>query len=215
MSGTRKPPPISTSSPREMITSRPVRQRRQHQQGRGGIVVDDHRGLGAGQRGDQRLGVHGARSARARGEVVLRDSCSRRRCRQIRARAAGDSGARPRLVCMTTPVALITGRSEPCDACASRARGVGLDRRRQVRGTASRPTQPWRRTSAASRRASLVAAAPKAARGRHRLPLSTGRSTADRAARPSRPDRIRTHPHRSASVRTVRPVRTCRIWRAV
>ena len=96
-SGTRNPPPISTSSPREITTSRPGASARQDQHGRGGVVVDDDRGLGAGDRGEQRLGVHRARAARARREVVFeigvaardRGDALDRRVRQRRAAEVG------------------------------------------------------------------------------------------------------------------------------
>ena len=64
-SGMRKPPPISTSWPREMIAWRPCAERRQDQQQRGGVVVGDQRVLGAGQPpqqiADQRDGASRAR----------------------------------------------------------------------------------------------------------------------------------------------------------
>ena len=62
-SGTRKPPPISTSSPRETIDFASCRERREHQQRGGGVVVDDDRRFGAGQAAQQRLGMDVAAAA--------------------------------------------------------------------------------------------------------------------------------------------------------
>ena len=47
------------------------RQAREDQHDRGGVVVDDQRGFGAGDRRDQRFGVNGPRAARALVEVVF------------------------------------------------------------------------------------------------------------------------------------------------
>ena len=47
------------------------RQAGEDQHDRGGVVVDDQRGFGAGDRRDQRFGVHGPRSARTLLEVVF------------------------------------------------------------------------------------------------------------------------------------------------
>ena len=86
-SGTRKPPPISTSSPRETITSRPRRERGQHEHRRRRVVVDDDRGLGAGEAAEQRLGVGVARAAPARRRGRIRGSCSPRPTSAMRATA--------------------------------------------------------------------------------------------------------------------------------
>ena len=71
-SGIRKPPPISTSWPRETTTpaARPGQRRRGEQDG-GGAVVDGDRRLGAGQLAQQRLDVGVAAS---RGSPVARSS---------------------------------------------------------------------------------------------------------------------------------------------
>ena len=79
-----------------------ARRVRQHQQRRRGVVVHDHRGLGAGQRRQQRFGVHGPRAARAPGEVVLEVRVAAggvAQCARLRPAAAArdrDSCARPR-----------------------------------------------------------------------------------------------------------------------
>ena len=54
MSGTRNAPPISISSPRETIDLLAKGERVEHQHHGGGVVVDDRRGLGAGQVAQQR-----------------------------------------------------------------------------------------------------------------------------------------------------------------
>ncbi len=58
-------PPISISSPRETITSLRARQRVEHQQHRGGVVVHHRGGLGAGEFARAAL-RHGCRGRRAR-----------------------------------------------------------------------------------------------------------------------------------------------------
>ncbi len=69
MSGMRNAPPISISSPRETIASRPLRQRVEHEQHRGGVVVDDRRVLGAGELAQQRAHMIVALAALAGVEV--------------------------------------------------------------------------------------------------------------------------------------------------
>ena len=65
MSGTRKLPPISISSPRDTIASRPVGERVEREHERRRAVVDDERVFGAGELAEQRRAVHIARSALA------------------------------------------------------------------------------------------------------------------------------------------------------
>ena len=64
MSGRRNAPPISISSPRETMASLAGAERVQHQQHRGGVVVDDRRGLGAGQLAQTRPRTWSSRSPR-------------------------------------------------------------------------------------------------------------------------------------------------------
>ena len=64
MSGMRNAPPISISSPRETIASRPRASVLRHEQHGGGVVVDDGRVLGAGQFAQQRR-ARGRRARRA------------------------------------------------------------------------------------------------------------------------------------------------------
>ena len=164
----RKPPPISTSSPRETMTSRPAGERREHEQRRRRVVVDDDRRFGAGQAAEQRLGVHVAPPARAAAQVVFE--------RRVASRDLGDatrwptptSGARPRFVWMMTPVALMTGCSDGRNSVsravtrpsASIARD---DRRLRPKVPASPPAMADRASAAAARRASTVASAPNRA----------------------------------------------------
>ena len=136
-SGTRKPPPISTSSPRETIDLASARERGEHQQRRGGVVVDDHRGLGAGQPAEQRSAWTSRAAARPAREVVFEVACSRRRARAMRSTAAA-AAARGRDSCgRSTPVALITRRSDGADA----ARRAGRRRRASIGGSPRRPAR--------------------------------------------------------------------------
>ena len=76
-SGTRKPPPISTSSPRETITSRPAASAESISSVGGGVVVDDDGRLGAGELGRAavRRGRRGGRGAAV--EVVFESAYPR------------------------------------------------------------------------------------------------------------------------------------------
>ena len=71
MSGMRNDPPISTSCPRETITSRPAARAVSIEQHGGGVVVHHHGRLGAGQAAEQRLDVVVAGAPLARLQVVL------------------------------------------------------------------------------------------------------------------------------------------------
>ena len=70
-SGTRKPPPISTNSPRDTATPRPRASAASSEQHRRGTVVDDERGFGTARSGQQRSGVVAARPPLAAAEVEL------------------------------------------------------------------------------------------------------------------------------------------------
>ena len=91
MSGMRKAPPISISSPRETGTCLPERQGVQHQQHGGGVVVDHGGGLGAGQLAQQagRCGRRARRGGRWRGRIPgwWRSAAPRRRPRRLPAAA--------------------------------------------------------------------------------------------------------------------------------
>ena len=101
MSGMRKPSPISISSPRETIDFAARRQFVQRQINGRGVVVDRD-GRAPQQPLEEHARVHVALAAPARAEIVFQVRIAADRL------AAGPSGARPRLVCSTTPVALIT-----------------------------------------------------------------------------------------------------------
>ncbi len=84
ISGMRKAPPISISSPRETIASRPLRQRVEHEQHGGGIVVDDGGVLGAGQLAQQAAHMIVALAALAAAEIEFeRDRVAHRRDRGL------------------------------------------------------------------------------------------------------------------------------------
>ena len=70
-SGIRNEPPISTSWPRETMTSRALAQGCEREQDRGRVVVDDVRGLGLEKRRQERGQQVGALAALARFEVQL------------------------------------------------------------------------------------------------------------------------------------------------
>ena len=97
MSGMRNAPPISISSPRETIASRPWASVLSTEQHRGGIVVDDGRVLGAGQLAEQVAHKVVALAAAAaveiefeRDRVAHRGDCSLdRRLREQRAAEIG------------------------------------------------------------------------------------------------------------------------------
>ena len=84
----RKPSPISISSPRETITSRPSASAREREQHRGRVVVHDERRLGAGQPAQDRGDVILPRAARAVAQVEL----------EVRVAARGLDDLRERLL---------------------------------------------------------------------------------------------------------------------
>ena len=115
ISGTRKPPPISTSSPRDTTTSRPRAERGERQQHRRGVVVHDQPRLGAARAREQRACVSVARPAPAGRQIELQVRVRAADGVRRRPSASAPTGARPRLVCSSTPVAFTTGRSRaPC-----------------------------------------------------------------------------------------------------
>ena len=108
-SGSRKPSPISISSPR-LTTHFPAGSQGDGRgQQRGGVVVDD---VYAARGGTARASA--ARAHPGRGGPVDRFQVEldvgRAAGGDHRVQRGSDSGARPRLVCTTTPVALMTGR---------------------------------------------------------------------------------------------------------
>ena len=155
MSGTRKLPPISISSPRETIDSLAVGERveREHQRRR--AVVDDERVFGAGQLAEQRRAVHVARAALAAARRRIRDCDAPAAVRAI----ASTRGARQRRA-PEVRVQHDAGRVE------DGAQG-GLRRARRAR-RGSIATQPlvvgrrrapsWRARSTAARTASMTSA---------------------------------------------------------
>ena len=137
-SGMRKLPPISTSSPRDTTHLASGGQRVQRQEHGGRVVVDDERGLGAGERaqvvGDERVAV----AAPAGGEVELEvDGAARGR--DDRRRSPPRRAARGRGWCAgRRPVALTT-RAEPRRGGAVEARGDRAPARTVVGGHGAPP----------------------------------------------------------------------------
>ena len=99
----------------------PLRERREREQHGRCVVVDDERGVGPGQAAEQvrRDDPAATRAPRARGRT--RGSSSPPPTSATRASAASASGARPRFVWTSTPVAFRTRRSDGRRACASSA----------------------------------------------------------------------------------------------
>ena len=145
ISGMRKPSPISISSPRETMTSPPAASSFSARKIGRGVVVDGDAGR-AGQPFQQmsRYGRRACRAGRPRGRIP--DSNSRRAAR------SEASGARPRLVWRTTPVALITRRSEGTSR-RSRLRSTSVG---TAVGSARRPLSKSARMRAMTSRTSLA-----------------------------------------------------------
>ena len=121
---------------------------RHHQQQRGRAVVDHGRGRRLAQ-GRQRLfHVAPAAAALARWRGPAPGSC-RRRPPGRRASIAAPSGARPRLVCSRTPVALITGRRRASASRSAAARTRATIAARSGTGAVARTASSSRRTRSA------------------------------------------------------------------
>ena len=110
-SGIRKPSPISTSSPRASTISRPAASAVAASTSAAAPLLTTCTASASGTAAAsaaERAAPAPARAGRWPGRARRR-WCRRRRA--PRPAAATDSGARPRLVCSSTPVALSTGRS--------------------------------------------------------------------------------------------------------
>ena len=141
-SASRNPSPISTISPRLTTHLAAGGERRRGQHQGGGAVVDRPALLGAGHRAPQRRdGAAAARRPPPGRQVELDVDVPGGRDRAPR-RAAADSGARPRLVCSTTPVALITGVQGGGRAGSAATRRVGDRGRGDARTAAPVPGAP-------------------------------------------------------------------------
>ena len=211
MSGTRKLPPISTSSPREMTASRPSQN------------VFSARTSAAAQLFTTSASSAPVSSVSSDVQCAWRDprrplatsySSVENPCATVRmASSAGPaSGARPRLVCSTTPVALITGRSVDRCRCSSAddmarthpasSAGAGTSARR-TRSTTERTTSATRSRGAPATRPrtpSSSSSEPTAGRARRRSAVtaswpSSRWSPSGRASRSSAPS----NPWRAAS----------------
>ena len=130
-SGMRKDPPISTSSPRETITSPPSARVFRASSTAAALLLTTY---GRDRCAAIRQPGHSfapavCETADRRGRRVCRARRYRDRIRDWNSRAAISaiccsaellaSGARPRLVCRITPVALMTGRKRMAKDCAS------------------------------------------------------------------------------------------------
>ena len=127
-SGSRKPAPISISSPRLTTTSPPAASAVVASTSAAAPLLTTSASSAAGQASQQCFAERRRRASsgcRWRGRVPRRRSRSRRSVRRPRPAA---SGARPRLVCTTTPVALSTGRNfvVVCAASAASTRVLHL-----------------------------------------------------------------------------------------
>ena len=175
----RKPSPISISSPRETIDLAAGREFVEREKDRRGVVVDRDPGR-ADQSLEQRAGVNVAFAALARSRGRIRGSSS------PAGWTSGPSGARPRLVCRTTPVALMTRRSDGRSKLGERAP-------RPAPRSAARRTRPASdfatRAAARARRISATtrACGSRARRGREALEnFVDRRQIAELAACPTR-----------------------------
>ena len=154
-SGSRKPSPISTISPRLTTTSRPPASAVVASTSAAAPLLTTSAASASGTAASRAAsGAAAPRAARARSPGRARRRRSRRRPRSP-STAAAESGARPRLVCTTTPVALSTGRSV---VARRRERGDAPRRRRCVGGEVARadpllgPADTARRTAPAADR---------------------------------------------------------------
>ena len=99
----------------------PARELVEHHHDRRRVVVHGQRRLGAGERADEALHMVVAAAARHGIGVVLQRGVAR--ATSLTALTASSaSGLRPRFVCTTMPVALITRRSDGCARASARAR---------------------------------------------------------------------------------------------
>ena len=180
MSGTRKLPPISTSSPREMIASRPS------------ASVLSARTSAAAQLFTTSASSAPVSSARRAAQCTCREprvpaSTSYSRFEnplatsRIASSATTASGARPRFVCRTTPVAFNTRRSERSSrrsSCCSMASSHA--------DSSAGASSGIRRASSTADRTASVTRLRGARPSRRRTPSSRSRvSTAGRARRGS------------------------------
>ena len=154
----RKPSPISINSPREIDRFPARRQFVENQKQRGGAVI--HRNRGTAQNRFQQLCRRGHRASLAdRSPDRIRDCCSRARV------GNAASGARPRFVCRTTPVALMTCRCEGFVHAASAASTASsIDMRRSCCRLSTHPA-PRRSPAALRRRPAHAAIGERRARG--------------------------------------------------
>jgi hypothetical protein len=107
-------------------------ERRERHQRRSGVVVDDHRGIRAGQLTEQPLGMDIAPAARALGDVVFEIGVTGGQARDARGRRTGEWGASK--IGMNDDAGGVDDRHERRRAVRLEPRGDGLlERRRDVR----------------------------------------------------------------------------------
>ena len=199
MSGIRKAPPISISSPRDTTTSRPRASDSSASRTAAALLLTTSEASAPDSRQSRRVHVLVARAARAsRGRRARGSSSGRRRRRAARA-PPGRGAPGPRFVCSTTPVALITRSSCQAPAAASagadprqaaRARRAGARRARPrdaAASTARRRSASTARTAATTR--ARGAAGRAVERPHHLVDRREARSRACGAPRARRPSR--------------------------
>ena len=210
MSGIRNAPPISTSSPRD-TTASPSRASAERATRRAPAALFTTSASPAPVSSIRRS-RHSAwrepRVPRARSYSRFEYPAA---MRLIASRAERASGARPRLVCSTTPVALITGRSDGAARRCTRARTAApqpsggaappLARACSIVSRTARTTRPRGcavRSAATSGSASSASTAGSRRRGSVTAPWPWWYRATQVSARGSRPPRRRRPRRRSA-----------------
>ena len=185
MSGIRNSPPISISSPRETSTCFPFASAaRLSSSAAAQLLTTSASSAPVSAMSIARRGSSACRGRRSRGRP--RGRCSRRAASAAAPIARSGTGARPRLVCRITPVALITGVS-PVEMLEARP----IDRARissSLAGAGGVPFAPAARARASSRTTVIVRfsnARPKVAAARFAGSDRNSESTDGRARRAS------------------------------
>ena len=117
MSGMRKPSPISISSPRETMTSASFASVLRTRNTAAALLLTTMADSAPTSSASRRAGVDVALAAFAARDIVFEIRVAGGGCVDLRD-GGSESGARPRLVCRTTPVALMTRRRDGREGCA-------------------------------------------------------------------------------------------------